>query len=247
MSISKNFRSIFQSTTYLKCYQSINYIKIFFTCATIVARISNGHAISLKQTNKKKPNQNKNQSFHAELQNKAVVSQKGCIINTCGAFDFLQKNPPKPGSGHFFEDSATFSSRLHLLPEKSHDTHVRACQQSFPSQPVGLESFPREPHCLHVWCRSEDRTGRPATMTSPRSQTQRLKPLPNRANTLIYPSEVSPDHTATSTWYLKVKLCYFCLVHLSRGTTFLKFRTRLIMELTIPKTIQLCLWVALWG
>lgn len=126
----------------------INYIQIFFTCATIIARISNGHAISLKRKTK----QNKNQSFHAELQNKAVVSQKGCIINTCGAFYFLQKNPPKPGSGHFFEDSATFSSRLHLLPEKSHDTHVSACQQLFFFIAFWLLSYyPVSLTVLQVW------------------------------------------------------------------------------------------------
>lgn len=35
-------------------------------------------------------------------------------------------NPPKLGSSHFLEDWTTFSSRSHLLPERSHDTLIRS-------------------------------------------------------------------------------------------------------------------------
>ena len=117
---------------------------------------------------KTKPNQNKNQSFHAELQNKAVVRKKGYIINTCGAFYFLQKNPPKPGSGHFFEDSATFSSRLHLLPEKSHDTQVSACQQlCFLYSLLAFELLPDELHCFGSVVQPQNRVeGWPGDMST---------------------------------------------------------------------------------
>lgn len=76
MSISKNFRSIFQYTTYLKCYQSINYMQIFFTCATRVARISNGHAILLKQTNKKNQTKTKISPFMLNSRTKQWSARK---------------------------------------------------------------------------------------------------------------------------------------------------------------------------
>lgn len=78
---------------------------------------------------------------------------KGWIINTCGALHFLQKNPPKPGSGHFFEDSAIFSSRLHLLPGKSHDTRVSSLLQPLASVPT-----PHDFRCLTNVVQSEQRT-----------------------------------------------------------------------------------------
>lgn len=108
-------------------------------------------------------------------------------------FISCRKNPPKPGSGHFFEDSATFSSRLHLLPEKSHDTPMlETASNFFLHSLLAFEIIPHERHCFTSVVQSEDRMRRSATMTSPWYQIQCLKPLPNQANTLMYQCKISP-------------------------------------------------------
>lgn len=59
MSIDKHLKKFQVNISIYHLFEMLpimSYIKIFYTCATIMARISNGHAILLKQKTK----QNKN-------------------------------------------------------------------------------------------------------------------------------------------------------------------------------------------